>query len=192
MTIKEFNFEFDLLYNNIMSSTAPGLNVYEKSVLLTQAQEEILKNYFNPKSNRLADGIELSPKRDWDFSNLIRTDLIQEMPDTYPDAKVDQYSKVFSLQYTPDIVQFDGYRTGTSAKVLIPLSYKLRSLNTPELLVDPISTGEYMRVMSKPYKQPFRGHAWLIYNENAFDRTSEISSSPSVEVKVNANLYDKT
>ena len=47
MTIKEFSDEFDTLYNNIMSNQAPGIDEYEKSVFLTRAQEEIIKNYFN-------------------------------------------------------------------------------------------------------------------------------------------------
>ena len=48
MTTQEFSNEFDVLYNNIMSNQAPGLDEYEKSVFLTKAQLEILKNYFNP------------------------------------------------------------------------------------------------------------------------------------------------
>lgn len=42
MTIKEFSAEFDILYNNIMSNMAPGLTEYEKSVFLTQAQEQLV------------------------------------------------------------------------------------------------------------------------------------------------------
>ena len=38
MTTQEFSNEFDILYNNIMSNSAPGLNEYEKSIFLTQAQ----------------------------------------------------------------------------------------------------------------------------------------------------------
>ena len=35
MTITEFSNQFDVLYNNITSNQAPGLNEYEKSVFLT-------------------------------------------------------------------------------------------------------------------------------------------------------------
>jgi len=37
MTIEEMSNEFDVLYNNVSSNQAPGLNEYEKSVLLTKA-----------------------------------------------------------------------------------------------------------------------------------------------------------
>jgi hypothetical protein len=37
MEIQEFSNGFDILYNNIMSNAAPGLNEYEKSFFLTKA-----------------------------------------------------------------------------------------------------------------------------------------------------------
>jgi len=43
MTVAEFSTEFDILYDNISSSSAPGLDVYEKSVYLTTAQFELVK-----------------------------------------------------------------------------------------------------------------------------------------------------
>ena len=42
MKLSEFSAEFDILYNNIMSNIAPGLTEYEKSVFLTQAQEQLV------------------------------------------------------------------------------------------------------------------------------------------------------
>ena len=40
MSNEEFSREFDILYNNITSNQAPSLNSYEKSVFLTEAQED--------------------------------------------------------------------------------------------------------------------------------------------------------
>lgn len=72
MKPEEMDNMFDVLYNNIISDQAPGLNAYEKSVFLTKAQDEILKNYFNPKSkgNTTQDGFDGSAKRQVDFSML--------------------------------------------------------------------------------------------------------------------------
>ena len=50
MSVEEMDNMFDVLYNNITSNQAPGLNAYEKSVFLTKGQDETMKNYFNPKS----------------------------------------------------------------------------------------------------------------------------------------------
>lgn len=60
MTTTEFSNEFDILYNNITSNQAPGLDEYEKSVFLTRAQEDILKGYFNPKTNKIQEGFDSS------------------------------------------------------------------------------------------------------------------------------------
>lgn len=47
MTAQEFSLEFDLLWNNIMSNKAPGLNEYEKSLFLTQAQEAVVLDLYS-------------------------------------------------------------------------------------------------------------------------------------------------
>ena len=52
MELSEFSYEFDVLYNNITSNQAPGLDEYEKSVFLTKAQDEIVKSYFDPRLNK--------------------------------------------------------------------------------------------------------------------------------------------
>ena len=47
MTAQEFSLEFDLLWNNIFSNKAPGLNEYEKSLFLTQAQEAVVLDLYS-------------------------------------------------------------------------------------------------------------------------------------------------
>jgi hypothetical protein len=72
MTCEEFSNEFDILYNNVMSNKAPGLDEYEKSVFLTRAQDDIVKRYFTPKGNKDFEGFDSSLKRNMDFSSLYR------------------------------------------------------------------------------------------------------------------------
>lgn len=87
MTLQEFNTNFDLLYNNIASNQAPGLDEYEKSVFLTNAQLELVKNYFNPKGNKYQEGFDQSPKRQLDFSTI--TDLkVYNITDALPNKVV--------------------------------------------------------------------------------------------------------
>lgn len=47
MTSNEFNLEFDIAWNNIMSNQAPGLTLKEKSIFLTQAQELIVRELYS-------------------------------------------------------------------------------------------------------------------------------------------------
>lgn len=72
MSVEEMDNMFDVLYNNITSNQALGLNAYEKSVFLTKGQDETMKNYFNPKSkgNNTQEGFDGSAKRQVDFSLL--------------------------------------------------------------------------------------------------------------------------
>ena len=72
MTNAEFSNQFDVLYNNVMSNQAPGLDEYEKSVFLTKAQNEIVLSYFNPKGNKYTEGFDGNERRQIDFSMLTR------------------------------------------------------------------------------------------------------------------------
>ncbi len=80
MTNKEFSDEFDVLYNSITSNQAPGLDEYEKSVFLTKAQDEIIKDYFNPKSNKVQEGYDGSERRQIDFSMITRVMKYRDIP----------------------------------------------------------------------------------------------------------------
>lgn len=67
---------FDVLYNNIMSDSAPGLDAYEKSVFWNKATLEVLKNHLNPKGNKYSEGFDFSSKRQVEFSKLVKTDVV--------------------------------------------------------------------------------------------------------------------
>jgi len=88
MNVLEFINEFDIAYNNIRSNGAPGLDLYEQSVFLSKAQEQLVFNYFDPKSNIRNDGFENSEKRRRGLEKLIKNyytnnenSLIEDVPD---------------------------------------------------------------------------------------------------------------
>ena len=97
MTAQEFSSEFDLLYNNISSAQAPGLTEYEKSVFLTKAQDEIIKNYFTnvQGGNKYQQGIEDSEKRYADFSTLLTVAVLNA--ETGDVVSFDERAKIFKL-----------------------------------------------------------------------------------------------
>ena len=72
--------DFDILYNNIMSNSAPGLDNIEKAFFLNKAQDELIKNYFNPKGNKYQEGVDDGPKRQINFSKLIEVGLSPNTP----------------------------------------------------------------------------------------------------------------
>lgn len=148
MTTQEFSNEFDVLYNNIMSNQAPGLDEYEKSVFLTKAQNEILKNYFNPKGNKYQEGFDSSPKRQIDFSSLVRVSEPAIISDSSY-IKMDNRSKLYTIP--TDIL----FIVNETAKLTLGSTSRYLS-------IVPISFDEYNRLMSKPYKCPLKNQGWRL------------------------------
>lgn len=74
MTIEDFSNTFDIFYNNLMSDRAPEVNDYEKSMLLTLAQEDIVKELYN----RAFEGSEQARRS---LDALIIRDLIDPAKD---------------------------------------------------------------------------------------------------------------
>ena len=161
MTVNEFSNQFDVLYNNITSNQAPGLNEYEKSVFLTKAQDEIVKNYFNPKSNPKQEGFDDTAKRQADFATLIEQKELVKVSN--PQSKFDKRALVYKYPNS------DG-----KTDVFIVLNEQIQD-DSFEYVVVPISYDEYNRVMSKPYKYPPKYQAWrLITNKDGEIPTIEI------------------
>lgn len=82
MTNPEFSNTFDTLLNSYNTQANFGeqaskreivLDEYEKSVLLTQAQDIIVKSYFDKTLNQQGQGFDDSSRRQVDFSSLIKT-----------------------------------------------------------------------------------------------------------------------
>ena len=168
MNIKELSLEFDIMFNNVMSGKAPGLNEYEKSVFLTKGQEEILKNYFNPKGNKYQEGVSDSPKRIVDFSPLIIVSKISGATAT------DAFFKNTKIYTKPN-------------NIFLPLSFKLRDNKSNELIVIPIKDEEIQRLSSKPYKEPFKGYGYLVDNSTT-TKNYEIIVGKS-EINKDYSLY---
>lgn len=172
MTTQEFSNEFDVLYNNIMSNQAPGLDEYEKSIFLTKAQLEILKNYFNPKGNKYGQGFDENAKRQIDFSTLITV------------AK--------PSQYTPEggYVKFDDRSQLYKMPQDILLMLNETGINTVDgvkrlISIIPMNYEEYARLMSKPWKQPLKNQGWRL-----FQSTGGVDFISEVVIKYNSSLAD--
>lgn len=172
MTTQEFSNEFDVLYNNIMSNQAPGLDEYEKSVFLTKAQLEILKNYFNPKGNKYGQGFDENAKRQIDFSTLI---TVARPPQYTPGGgyvKFDDRSQLYKMpQNILLMLNETGINTVDGVKRLISII--------------PMNYEEYARLMSKPWKQPLKNQGWRL-----FQSTSGVDFISEVVIKYNSSLTD--
>lgn len=164
MTPEEMDNMFDVLYNNVTSNQAPGLNAYEKSIFLTKAQDELIKNYFNPKSkgNNVQEGFDDNAKRQIDFSML----TIVFTSSSFGDSVFDNRAETKSVTLPTDIMMIINEMVNVS-----------RESGSALLQVVPIKFDEYSRLMSKPYKRPLKYQAWRLIN-NSTNNKADIIVGP--------------
>lgn len=162
----EFSNEFDVLYNNITSNQAPGLDDYEKSVFLTKAQNEIIKAYFDPKSNKVQEGFDGSERRQIDFSMIVKT------------------KEFTSFHFTV----FSNHQNARSVTLDDDIMMLINETVTVErgddayastLNVLPITYNEYPRLTSKPFRYPLKHQAWRILNSGNNGKEAEIIVGPN-------------
>lgn len=185
MTISEFSEQFDVLYNNITSNQAPGLDEYEKSVFLTRAEKEIVKNYFSPnsKGNTLGQGFDDSAKRQADFSVLMQTatctNILPSDTTNYPTARIDDRSLVYTFP----------------ADVFIIINEVVRVLSGSDVVrrlqVVPIRYDEYMRMMSKPFKRPLKNQAWRLLHSGDIATTGADINKAVKKAELIVNSWDE-
>lgn len=164
MTTQEFSNEFDVLYNNIMSNQAPGLDEYEKSIFLTKAQEELVRDYFNSRNVKNAQGFDDNQKRQYDFSTLLSSITLPDFIDTYEALSVFNeviYNTIFDSRAKIYIAPSD---------LFLVINESIEDSAKRRYSVLPISYDEYNRLMLKPYGFPLKRQAWRIIS----DRTSSL------------------
>lgn len=139
MTLQEFSSEFDVLYNNIMSNSAPGLDEYEKSIFLTQAQEAIVTKIYNGRFN--ADSFENTEEVKSYLEDLVKQVTLTE---TIEGEGISKFSKLYSLPedlwfivYESAYIQGEGICDNGGA----------------EVIVTPITHDRYYRTENNPFRR---------------------------------------
>lgn len=177
MTAEEFSNQFDVQFSNIASNQAPGLNEYEKSVFLTKAQNEIVKNYFLPQSNPKQAGYDDNQKRQIDFSMLTKVGVYKKPgegdsgSDPFDFGQFDKRENTKNVDMWGDVMMF----INETVKVN-------RNGNPIDLVVQPLKFDEYSRLMSKPYKRPLKYQAWRLINVAGGTNTCDLIVGPGDEI----------
>lgn len=197
MNREEFSNSFDTLLNSYASTQQFGedvskrditLDEYQKSVLLSLAQDIVVRSYFDGTLNAEHAGFDENTKRQVDFSSLIAVNSM---------APAEDQSTVFDTRGILYIMPLRHYVKGVSVfdysydstfkpsdqtcvtDVLYILNEKLicqDGNNIKEYVVVPINYKKYDQEMSKPYSQPLKKQAWRLFqNINyGFDIKSEL------------------
>lgn len=177
MTTSEFSNAFDTLLSSYNTRAEFGegaskreivLDEYEKSVFLTQAQDIVIKAYFDSSTNSQGQGIDDSTRRQIDFSSLITVASPSKM-----EAEEGQTLQSFDDR---------GILYKLPSNILIMLNEKVKAGNRNYVVI-PINYAEYDRLMSKAYGQPLKKQCWRLFqNVSGIDITSEIIPTEGVEV----------
>lgn len=158
MTNPEFFYEFDILYNSICSNQAPELNAYEKSVILTLAQEELVKEWYS--------GVATSFERTEELRRSL--DGLVKFTSILPNK---EFSVLNGTIYKlPEDLWFITYETVKVADA------DNVCLNNTVLSVVPITQDEYNRVKNNPFRGPNRRQALRL--DTSKSEVTLISNNP--------------
>lgn len=183
MTNQEFRNQFDISYNAIASNASPGIDDYELSVYLTKAQLEIVKNYYDPLSNRKQKGFEATEKRRRDLNQLVKD---YKTSDTISNSSnIDSQSKFY-------IVPNDLF-------LIVNEKAKITSedcFNNKTLSIKPISYDEYDVQIDNPFEKPDSKIAWRldlsnVNNTKVVEIISPYNITGSLEYQIRYIKYPK-
>lgn len=157
---EEWSLAFDLLWNNITSNQAPGLERYEKSVFLTQAENDLAKEYFSPTHNAAGEGFDDSIRRQADFRSLLVSTTLPELTfaagSQIPFRADRSSTKYFEYPYNALFI--------INEEVSLSIGGVTRFCT-----VVPISYDEYARLMMRPYKYPPKDMLWRLLTNNVVE-----------------------
>lgn len=167
MTVTELKNQFNILYDSISSNSAPNIDDYEISVFLTKAQLELVKNKFEPLSNKLRKGFEGNTKRRSDLKNLIKdykTSLEQSL-----NKHINSNSQFFII---PSDILYP-----IQEQAIISCNGKNRTVS-----VTPKTHDEYNIQIENPFKKPYNKEVWRMdYSNESGNQLIELISDSKVK-----------
>ena len=200
MTNEEFSNAFDTLLNSFKHKSEFGnqssladvtIDEYEKSIFLTQAQDNIVKSYFTRSLNPNGEGFDDSTRRQTDFSTLITVKSI----DISSATKTGGFS---DNGYTVSFKDSDFTIGSTLAYPLFIINERVttKEVNTPadgdtpavykpvsSYVIVPLNYKEYDRMMSRAYSEPLKRQAWRLFESSSSDLSRQAEIILRTDVK---------
>ena len=183
MTVKEINHEFDIHYNSIAGQSAPNLDAYEKSVYLSKAQLEIIKNHYDPTSNRKQKGFEMTEKRRVDLKELIKT--YKSSSSFLSDYSISNESRFFNIPKDVFLI------INEQAKVTSSDCSNGKTIN-----IKPTTHDEFDLQYENPFKNPNDSVVWRmdiskINSQQTIELISPFNLTGSLEYRLRYLKYPK-
>lgn len=179
MTNKEFSEEFDILFNNIMSNQAPGLDDYEKSVFLTTAQEQLVIQLYSGKYN-FTNSLEQTEELSQYLGNLLLTAESVSLTD------VDFAENILPLngKFKNSIVTLNDVHTSQMWYIVYEAVTSTKIVcEYPEYsIVVPTTADTLYRLLKNPFKRPNSKRVFRLYSE------MPTTHEPGLNIEL---IYDK-
>ncbi len=143
MTTTEFSNEFNILYNNIASNQAPGLDEYEKSVLLTAAQEAVVTNLYN--GNLMLESFDSTEAVKRYLGSLLQDKVVTEF---------ETISSIFDDNTKFVKLEEDVFYLVYESAVIKDKSFTCNTDNQKTILIVPTTVDDYFKYSQNPFKKP--------------------------------------
>lgn len=140
MTTDEFSNEFDILANSYSDSIGNQLlkfDEYEKSIFLTQAQEQVVQSLYTGKLT--GDSFEETEQLRRYLNDLVKTEETQRTADGNP---LEDNSKLFQIKDDVLFITYEEILTSGEG-----------CLDGKQIPVIPITQDEYHRVKRNPFRK---------------------------------------
>jgi hypothetical protein len=164
MNVSDFSAEFDLLYNNALSNSAAEINLYEKSLFLTQAQEEIIREAYDSKRTQTSFESSEAIRRRLNELTITKVSMYNEQLDTaLAGLKLSDNSRFFKIESDVWYISYERVNTETS-----------------QLYIVPTALDAFNNFSDNPFKMPNRHKAWRLDSKNTgtqYDKVVEIIST---------------
>ena len=144
MSNTEFSNEFDILFNNIMSNQAPGLDEYEKSIFLTEAQEDLVLSIYSGSFN---GSFESSEEFRQYLAPLVKTSEATKIIKSY-DVNFTKDSKLYTINNDVWFI--------TSEYIVTSKKENDNCASEIEIPVVPITQDEFFKIKNNPFRNSSR------------------------------------
>jgi len=165
MDADQLKIEFDILYNNISSNQAPGLNALEKSMFFTEAKEDVVKQLYSGNAGPFEQTEEVSQ-----YLRTLIKQVNYSVEDTSQDVVI-QYD--FTLQPDCWTIIYE------QANVNIPECVDGQGQPiTKEISVVPVTHDDFAKMMDDPFRKPDRRTVYRLLIGN----TAQLYSDKDVKI----------
>jgi len=141
-TASDYNRYFDLGYNNANSMQAPGVNVFEKSLFLTKAYRQLVKEHAEK----------------FEYDEQVRKRLEPSIKDKTINYDASLNSTLNSLKISSNSRLFEI----TDAEVWYVVQERLYTTDTKSIKVSPLKLDEYNEAIENPFEKPNNKKAWRV------------------------------